>query len=107
MTEPLVWMIRKPNTIEQLGGLVGMLSPADPDPAAKQFDKHYSHGGGWRPFKGHTLSTKDGSLTYPGDEPLKPIALCMLRDEIITVYPYSWVCVFNKKDGTYEVCRMD
>ena len=61
---------------EQLiGPLPSFLDPADPRPAREQFDANYQHGGGWRPIKGFTCDwKKDGTIHYPGDPPLKPIA---------------------------------
>ena len=48
----------------------------------------------------------DGSLTYPGDPPLKPIAMTQLRDEVILFYEYDWLCVIQP-DGAFEVSRVD
>ena len=90
---------------EMLGLIPGMLDEDDPDSAAVQFDKHYQHGGGWRPFKGHVL-TDDYCLQYPGDPPLKPLAWVKLRDEVVIIYEYEWVAVIQA-DKSLEVCRMD
>ena len=92
-------------TPEHVGMIPYWLSEDDIDPAWRQLDKHYQHGGGWRPFKGHTMN-EDKSLEYPGDPALHPIASMELRDELILMYEYSWVAVVQK-DGSFEVCRMD
>lgn len=102
----ITWIALHPRmTPEHLGYLPLMLDENDPQPAAKQFHKHYRHGGGWDPFKGHTLGA-DNSLHYPGDPPLHPIASCQLRDELILLYEFSWVCIVQP-DRSFEVCRMD
>ena len=93
-------------TPEHIGMVPMFLNDDDPDPAAKQLDKHYQHGGGWRPFKGHTMNKKTGSLKYPGDPELHPIAYMKLRDEMVLMYDHAWVAILQR-DGSFEVCRMD
>jgi len=90
---------------EHLGLLPGMLSERDPRPAREQLDANYQHGGGWQPFPGFKLH-RDNSLSYPGDPPTKPLAMTMLRDELIVFYQYSWVAIIQP-DRSFEVCRMD
>ena len=88
-----------------LGFLPGFASEDDPRPLREQLDANYQHGGGWRPFEGFTL-VDDTTLQYPGDPPMRPIAAAKFRDEIVLVYPYSWVLVLAP-DSSWEVCRMD
>ena len=45
-------------------------------------------------------------LHYPGDPSFSPVALMVLRDEQIFVYPYAWVMILQQ-DGSYEIARMD
>jgi hypothetical protein len=90
---------------EHLGFLPGMLDDEDPRPAREQFDANYQHGGGWRPFTGYRVNP-DGSLSYPGDPPIYPLAMTMLRDERIMLYEHSWVGIFQP-DGSAEIARMD
>lgn len=87
------------------GILPYMLSEHDPRPAKEQFNTGYSHGGGWSPFLGHNL-TADNSMTYPGDQPMWPIAKAQLRDELILLYPHDWVAIIQP-DRSFEVCRMN
>lgn len=102
----MVWQILHPKCQPgDLGELPSYLNEDDPRPAREQFHAHYGHGGGWRPFEGHTL-TPSRMLTYPGDPPLPPLASLQFRDELIIVHPYSWVTIVQK-DGTYETARMD
>jgi len=81
------------------------LDPEDPRRAAEQLNEHYAHGGGWQPFEGFK-ELPDGSIVYPDAEPLRPLAAISMRDEIVVMYPYSWVMI-RQKDGTFEICRMD
>lgn len=101
------WITNEP---DYLGFLPDMVSINDPRPASQQFNDSYSHGGGWSPFKGFTLKYSDEPLqsiiTYPGDGPLKEIARTFVRDEVIMLFPYSWVCI-KQPDGSFEICRMD
>lgn len=90
---------------EGLGYIPDLVSEDDPRPARQQFHDNYSHGGGWDPFKGFTKDA-DGQITYPGDPPLRPLFLAMLRDEEITVYPHAWVMI-TQPDGSWEISRMD
>jgi hypothetical protein len=89
-----------------LGELPGMLDEDDPRPAREQFDANYRHGGGWRPFKGHTLNSPSLSLSYPGDPDMPALALTRLRDEVIIFSECSWVTIIQP-DGSYETARMD
>ena len=88
-----------------LGFLPGLIDEGDPRGVREQLDDKYRYGGGWRPMPGLTLRP-DRSLKYPGDPPLKPIAVMAMRDELIFVYLHGYVSIFQK-DGTFEACRMD
>lgn len=101
----MTWELHNDATPDVLGLLPGMLDPTDPDPAAKQFHKHYQHGGGWLPMQGFTLQP-DNRLYYPGDPPLDILAVTHLRDETIILYDYEWVAIIQP-DRSFSVCRMD
>jgi len=88
-----------------LGFLPMFLNPNSPDPATVQLDRSYAHGGGWRPQKGFVM-LPNGSLRYPGDEPMPVLAEAKLGDEIIRVYDFSYIAVVQP-DGSFEACRMD
>jgi len=88
-----------------VGFIPQMLSDDDPMSARDQLDCGYQHGGGWSAFSGFEMSNS-GSLTYRGDQPLRPVAIGRLRDERIIVYPLGWVAVVQP-DGAFEVSRMD
>lgn len=91
-------------TYEHLGFIPGWLDEDDPRPAKEQLNSGYAFGG-WQPFKGFTLN-RDNSLSYPGDPPMKPMAVALLRDEMIVFYPHSWVGIIQS-NRSFEVCRMD
>ena len=96
-----------PGGMEYAGFLPMFLDLADPDPAAKQIDKNYQHGGGWNPRqtpKWRHLG--DHVIQYPGDPPLKPLLSMVLRDEEVIVYQYGIVGIFQL-DGSFEVARCD
>jgi len=104
----MVFEILHPRTgeaLEALGLIPEFLSNDNPAPAKEQLDKNYQHGGGWWPMEGFKMCP-DHSLVYPGDPPYKPIAQAWLRDELIVIYPYSWVAIIQP-DKSFEVARMD
>jgi hypothetical protein len=90
---------------DELGMLPDMIDQDDLRPAAEQFDANYGHGGGWRSMPGFTH--KGLVLHYPGDPPFRPIASWPLRHELIVVYRYGIVAVFNTNTEAFEVARMD
>lgn len=94
--------------VYMLGIIPEWLSEQDPRPAREQLHSAYGHGGGWRPFEGFTMASKEDLywLLYPGDPPTRSLAYCMLRNEIVIVYEHAWVAI-RQKDGSFEVCRMD
>jgi hypothetical protein len=91
---------------EELGMLPDFINQNDPRPAREQFDANYQHGGGWHPIPGF-IHRKGVSLEYPGDPPYHPIAMWPLRDELIVVYRYGLVAIFQVKTGAFEVARLD
>jgi hypothetical protein len=94
-------------TPEHLGIIPGMLNSRDPRPAREQFDEHYVHGGGWRPFQGFTMNPETFAIKYPGDPAHKALAEIVFRpEERIFFYESAWVAIVQK-DGTYEISRMD
>jgi hypothetical protein len=100
------WLLFQPGmTAEHLGIIPAMLDEGDPRPAAEQFHANYAHGGGWRPTRGFALSA-EWVLSYPGDPPMRPVAMTQLREEFIMLYPHAWVLVLQP-GGSWAVCRMD
>ena len=88
---------------ECFGLIPSFLEENDPRPAAEQFNERYISG--WRHQEKCTMAG-NGALLYPGDPPQLPIACLKWRDELILLYPYSYVAIVQK-DGSYEICRMD
>lgn len=91
-----------------VGFIPTFLDTDDPRPAAKQFQERYEYGG-WRAQSGF-IKDPNGRpiLHYPGDPPLKPIAVMVLptTNETIFVYLHGYVAIFQE-DGSFEACRMD
>lgn len=103
----LYWEYLHPNAEEMMGMVSGWISEGNPEPAAKQIDAMYRHGGGWHPLQGWQLVDKQtGKMKYPGDPALLPIASAKLREERIFAYPHAWFCVVQK-DGSFEMARID
>ncbi len=106
MTNHPLWELLHPQmTSEHLGYIPIWLNVNDPDGAARQIDKNYGHGGGWRSAGGFSMG-KGGKLLYPGDPPLMPLAKCKLRDETVYFYDHSWVAVVQK-EGSFDIARID
>jgi len=82
----------------------------DPRSAREQLHENYAHGGGVHPQKGFKLAAwnlrDQAILEYPGDPLLHEISRAKLRDEIIILFPYSWVAIVQP-DGKYIVTRCD
>jgi len=96
-----------PGGMEYAGFLPMFLDLADPDPAAKQIDKNYQHGGGWSAYGAGKWAHKgDHAIKYPGDPVMKPYVEMEIRDEVVCVYDYGLVAIFQL-DGTFEVSRCD
>lgn len=91
---------------EYLGYIPFWLNDKDKLGAAEQIHRAYGHGGGWLSAKGFTMDRSTGTLNYPGDMPLKPLAMCRLRDEVVYFYDHSWVAVVQP-NGSFDVARID
>ena len=104
MKHPTVALLHPRALPDHVGFIPTFIDLDDPRPAAEQFAERYVYGG-WRNQPGFTAS-EPFTLHYPGDPPLKPIAAMQLRDELILVYDYGYVAIFQK-DGSFEACRMD
>lgn len=93
------------------GLLPQFFSELDPRPAREQLNTAYAHGGGVQPFEGFDLDLNrvDPSksfITYPGDPAFYPVSWATLRDELILLFPYSWI-VIVQPDDSYLVTRCD
>jgi hypothetical protein len=91
--------------LDFVGEIPAFLDLADPRPAKEQLHENYAHGGGWRPQEGFT-KTDRLTMRFPGDPPLKPLAAIPFREEIIVIYPHSYVAIIQP-DDSFEICRMD
>lgn len=104
-----VWMVKEPVrlNIEILGFIPQWININDPRSAREQLNAGYAHGGGWREFgAGEWRMDPNGTLHYPGDPAIKPIACGVLRDELIFVYYHGLVAI-RQPDNQFEVARMD
>ncbi len=105
-----VWITTVENRDIDLGTIPLMLDDEDPRGAIEQINEGYAHGGGWNPVRGFRMSM-GGSLLFPGDPLLVPLAFTILRNEIVYFYQHCWVAVaqFGDDDNikSYEVARLD
>lgn len=117
-TNSTLWNIRAKtakeavNGFHALGFLPQMVHDNTDTDAVTQLHNAYLHGGGWRDFHGFEVFNTDSDepldwyIQYPEDPPYYPIAWAAINDDIVVVYPHSWVAVFDK-DGNMRICRMD
>lgn len=107
MAERLNWMLYHPHAAYALGSIPGWLDVDDPRPAREQLDEGYKFAGGWQPMQSPGLKISDrNAMLYPGDPPQAPLAMAMLRDEVVILYPHGFVGIIQP-DRSFEVCRMD
>lgn len=92
-------------SFESLGFLPLMFDERDPRSAAEQLNANYAHGGGYDPQPGFTMA-KDGTLTYPGDPPMPPLAVAELHDELLMFYECEYLAIVQN-DGSFAVTRVD
>jgi hypothetical protein len=112
----IVWTLVHPDMRpEHLGFLPSFLSEKDPRPAREQIASNYAHGGGWNPMKGFRYTPRPmkdprlwmlGTLKYPGDPPLVPRAMALLRKERLILYDHDFLMILQD-DDSYEVSRVD
>lgn len=99
--------LKHPNaTHEMLGILPAFFFEGDPRPAREQINERYAAGGGWNPFRGHTMSDGGRFLRYPGDPPSRLIAEAKLHNEVLRFYEGEWLTIVQP-DGSYETARVD
>lgn len=102
----IVWVLLHPGvTMESLGFIPLFLNEDDPRPAREQINEAYKHGGGWFHFSGFEM-LESGDLQFPGDPPIKRLAMTVFREEEISLYEHSWL-VIKQPDGSWEVARID
>lgn len=106
MDEPHEWRFLHPKmTLEHLGLLPEIIRPDDPRPVADQLEDRYSHGGGYRPLPGVTISG-NGVRLYPGDPPIEPVATIRINDEVVWFYPDAFIAIVQP-DGSAAMTRVD
>lgn len=107
MTKPVIVIGIDPtaNLPEGVGFIPTFLDLDDPRPASEQFNERYVYGG-WRHQEGFECAHERFCLDYPGDTTLRPIAAIPFRDEMVMIYRYGYVAIWQK-DGSFEACRMD
>jgi len=90
-----------------VGYLPEFFNERDPRPAREQIHENYAHGGGWRPYQGFTVGPDRLTLlSSEGDPPMKALATAMLRNEMLIVYEYEWLAIYQP-DGSVEIARVN
>jgi hypothetical protein len=95
---------------DMAGLLPTFFDPESDAPAHVQLNLNYAHGGGWRPqAKWKRKDVLSWIMTYPGDEPIKPIAKAHLplTGETLLLYPNSYLCIVQKNGTSFEMGRVD
>lgn len=92
-----------------LGFLPDILRDDDKRTVREQLEDRYAHGGGWRPMRSHgfRLNKKTWVLSFPGDPPFKPAAMCGIGAEIVVFYPQCSLLLVFQPDDSWEVTRVD
>jgi len=82
------------------------ISPHNTAPLWQQIHEFYAHGGGWNDFNGFTVTAGDPyTMTYPGDPPLVEIGRISMNDQLLILFPHSWVLWTDGTDT--KVARID
>jgi len=89
--------------MDAVGVIPELFSQHDPRPVREQIAGNYI--GGWRPMSGGTMDPDTRVYSYPGDPPMKPLALMVVRDETVVVYDSGVTAIFQS-DGSYELSRL-
>ena len=85
------------------------MTPTAPRACWADFINHvYAHGGGWQNYAMNWKLEDDGTLLFPEDPPMKPIATIHLVEGDVKahMYEYAFMCV-KFSDGVFEVARLD
>ena len=97
-------VLDKNATPNEIGFIPSFLDENDQRSAREQLDANYQHGGGFCPLEKYK---RDGlTLLYPGDPPMKPLAMCLMRNEMVLIYQFGFVAIMQP-GGEFVVARMD
>ena len=91
---------------EAWGFIPGFLDEDDPRPAREQFNERYVSG--WVPAPpGLKFDFETGNLSYPGDPDMRAISSMTFRQELLLLFPSSWVVIVQPLDRSWEAARLD
>lgn len=110
------------DNIMAIWGLIPhFLEEHDPRTAQEQFNEKYT--GGWLPFPGFDVKWVEPEcpeppiyhvpiLRYEGDPPYPALSAMTFRDQLLFIFPFSWVLILDNptakvEDYRYEIARMD
>jgi hypothetical protein len=107
----MLWTAKHPRAIpEMLGYIPIIIIEDDPRSAKEQIAERYTHGGGYSPFRGHTM-LPNGNLKYPGDPETQLLFETILHkdkpnQETLRFYEHAWLGIIQL-DETFEIVHMD
>lgn len=87
------------------GFLPSFLDPNNPKTTIEQLND--GQPGGWCKFDGFTYDANTHILSYPGDPPMHMLDTMKFKNDIIELYPHSWVLVRNEDGTKWEAARCD
>jgi hypothetical protein len=95
---------------ELWGCIPNMLSPWDDvTPLWEQVHNEYCQYGGWNDFEGFEVLVEKGGyvLKYPGDPALREIGRIAMNDQLLVLFPYSWVMYLSADRKECRIARID
>jgi len=97
--------------IEAFGMIPHWIDRYQEDPLWFQVHEGYAHGGGWRDFEGFEVLQGDAEtpyeIQYPEDPVYEEIGRIQTEQEVLVMFPNSWVLWQNLKDGNTKIARID
>jgi hypothetical protein len=104
MTRPIFVMLDyRIAPADWLGYIPTFISIDDLRPLREQLNENYI--GGWHP-QDKWVMLPDNTLHYPGEPPMRPVAVTKIRGEALWVYPHGY-CAIVQNDGLFEVAHLD
>lgn len=105
----MTWILLHPDVLPRaLGYIPQIIRTDDMRPSSEQIHERYAHGGGWSPWeRGKWTMDDDGTMHYPQDDPMEPLAILVHPNgETVRFYDCAIISITNA-DGTFDVARLD
>lgn len=93
--------------MQALGFIPEWFAMAQPETPFKEVVNHF-YVDTWHSFVGGQVDVETGDFCFPGDPVMKPFAKIERPHAEETIYAYRHAFfAFVKKDGTWEIARLD